>query len=278
MPPKDPGRTRRARRFRALSLDLWFTSIFYAPGLDAQWEEDRLRAVRAMLRASDGGSVPVERIEAGLTELEHRHPAGPARIAALEPRRLVTDLARLLDAQLTLDPEAAARRFSAAGLDEHPPELNPELPGVLDALRARGVPAILVTNTARREETWREFLEDRGVTGFQAVVTSCEAGCAKPDPRIFRIAGRRLGLEPSAILHVGDRWELDVAGAAAAGCGAALYRGLWDRYPPGVYPEAEAKELIAEEVLQLDRLDQLLTADVWAPGDPGGGVPGGVRR
>lgn len=253
------------RRFRALSLDLWFTSIFYGAGLDQHWDGDRRKALQSLLRSTDGQAIPVERIDAGLAELDQRYPAGPARLAAQEPGRRVVELARHLQASLTVAPEEAARRYSLAGLHEHPPEVNPELPGVLDAFEARGVPVILVTNTARREESWQEFLQRRDLTGVKAIVTSCETGWAKPDPRIFEEAGRRLGLPPSDILHVGDRWELDVAGAVAAGCGAALYRGLWDRYPEDLYPPGEAIVPTGEDVLDLERLDQLLTADLWAP-------------
>ena len=48
------------------------------------------------------------------------------------------------------------------------------------------------------------------------VVTSAEAGAAKPDPAVFRLALERLGVEPARALHVGDEDE-DEQGAAAAG-------------------------------------------------------------
>ena len=51
---------------------------------------------------------------------------------------------------------------------------------------------------------------------FSTVVTSAEAGAAKPDPAAFRLALQRLGVEPARALHVGDEAE-DEEGAAAAG-------------------------------------------------------------
>ncbi|HZO62613.1 MAG TPA: HAD-IA family hydrolase, partial [Gaiellaceae bacterium] len=51
---------------------------------------------------------------------------------------------------------------------------------------------------------------------FSAVVTSAEAGAAKPDPAPFRLALDRLGVEPGRAVHVGDEPE-DEQGSGAAG-------------------------------------------------------------
>jgi HAD superfamily hydrolase (TIGR01493 family) len=48
------------------------------------------------------------------------------------------------------------------------------------------------------------------------VVTSAEAGAAKPDPTVFELALSRLGVEASRTVHVGDS-AADAEGAAAAG-------------------------------------------------------------
>ena len=50
-----------------------------------------------------------------------------------------------------------------------------------------------------------------------AVITSEELGVAKPDPRCYLSACEQLGVEPSQALHVGDRDDLDVLSARAAG-------------------------------------------------------------
>jgi HAD superfamily hydrolase (TIGR01549 family) len=49
------------------------------------------------------------------------------------------------------------------------------------------------------------------------VVTSAEAGVAKPDARIFLEALARLRVAPERALHVGDHAESDEQGARAAG-------------------------------------------------------------
>jgi FMN phosphatase YigB (HAD superfamily) len=54
-------------------------------------------------------------------------------------------------------------------------------------------------------------------------VISDEAGCAKPDPRIFTIALERMGLDPGEMAYVGDSPE-DVKGALAVGSIPILIR------------------------------------------------------
>jgi putative hydrolase of the HAD superfamily len=87
-------------------------------------------------------------------------------------------------------------------------------PGALEAvgrLRARGLALCVVSN-------WDCGLaEQLAALGLELpVVTSAEAGAAKPDPRIFRVALELLGVDPGRALHVGDSPE-DERGARAAG-------------------------------------------------------------
>ena len=54
------------------------------------------------------------------------------------------------------------------------------------------------------------------------MVTSAEAGAAKPDPRIFERALELAGRRPEQAVHVGDSVENDVAGARALGSAPVL--------------------------------------------------------
>lgn len=67
---------------------------------------------------------------------------------------------------------------------------------------------------------------------FTATVSAREFGVGKPDARIFHEACRRLGLPPRAVLHIGDDWALDVAGAHAAGLRSAWVRREGDLAMP----------------------------------------------
>jgi putative hydrolase of the HAD superfamily len=61
---------------------------------------------------------------------------------------------------------------------------------------------------------------------FEVIVISCDAGFAKPSPKIFAQAAEKFHLPPPAILHIGDSFELDVRGARAAGFhGLQIRRG-----------------------------------------------------
>jgi putative hydrolase of the HAD superfamily len=66
-------------------------------------------------------------------------------------------------------------------------------------------------------------LRASGLAGdFPVVIVSGEAGVAKPDAAIFHAACARLGLPPERVAYVGDRYDVDALGAAAAGL-----RGVW---------------------------------------------------
>jgi putative hydrolase of the HAD superfamily len=91
------------------------------------------------------------------------------------------------------------------------------MPGAIETvagLRARGLELAVVSNW---DVGLAEHLERIGAASlFSAVVTSAEAGAAKPDPAVFRLALERLGVEPARALHVGDE-AADEEGARAAG-------------------------------------------------------------
>ncbi len=70
----------------------------------------------------------------------------------------------------------------------------------------------------------RELLAHHGLERhFGVFVFSDEIGCSKPDPRTFRSAAKQLGVDPGAMVHVGDREGTDVAGAHAVGMKAVLF-------------------------------------------------------
>ena len=87
-------------------------------------------------------------------------------------------------------------------------------------LQARGLKIALVSNFDGR---LHRVVAELGLTPFfDAVIVSSETGWAKPSPRIYAAALGALGVEPGEALMVGDRPQEDVAGATAAGPGAAL--------------------------------------------------------
>jgi putative hydrolase of the HAD superfamily len=90
------------------------------------------------------------------------------------------------------------------------------VPGVVETLERLAVRTRLAV-VANWDSSLHEHLDRLGLDRyFDAVVTSAEAGAAKPDPEIFLTALRRLDVEPARALHVGDE-PIDERGALAAG-------------------------------------------------------------
>lgn len=103
----------------------------------------------------------------------------------------------------------------------------------LERLRATGLLLGVVSNF---EEWLERLLEQLGVRSFFDVrVISGVEGLEKPDPRIFRLAMERAGVEPARSVYVGDNPEFDVDPALAVGMFPVLIDRR-DRFPeaPGV--------------------------------------------
>lgn len=64
---------------------------------------------------------------------------------------------------------------------------------------------------------------------FSTFIFSDEAGASKPDKKVFELAQKKLGVEFSAIAHIGDRESNDVLGPNKVGMKSILYTGVIDR-------------------------------------------------
>lgn len=83
---------------------------------------------------------------------------------------------------------------------------------------------------------------------FVGCVSAHRIGFSKPDPRMFHEACRQAGAAPSATLHIGDDWLLDVRAARDAGLQAA-----WLKRPDLKHPSA-AQAAVAVEALAFENL------------------------
>lgn len=94
------------------------------------------------------------------------------------------------------------------GIREHTVE-------TLEELKRRGYRLGVISNADGRVEG---LLTELGLRShFEVVIDSGDVGVEKPDPRIFRLALERMGVEPHEAAYVGDVYEIDVVGARAAG-------------------------------------------------------------
>ena len=81
------------------------------------------------------------------------------------------------------------------------------------------------------------ILEDAGITHlFQTIVVSDQVGWRKPRREIFEVALNAIGVRPGDALFVGDRADIDVAGAQAVGMPVAWMNPRRTPLPPGIAP------------------------------------------
>jgi HAD superfamily hydrolase (TIGR01549 family) len=102
----------------------------------------------------------------------------------------------------------------------------------------------VVSNFDYTPMAWH-VLEREGVADlFETVVVSDEVGWRKPSPVIFELALQRMGTAPGDALFVGDRADIDVAGAQGVGMAAAWINRDGSSLPEGLQaPEFEIRDL-----------------------------------
>jgi putative hydrolase of the HAD superfamily len=87
------------------------------------------------------------------------------------------------------------------------------------AVERAGLPAAILTNG--RVEMQKAKVEAIGLTGRLGEVFTAEGlGTAKPEAASYLAVCASLGLPPAEVLHIGDRYDLDVVAARAAGLSA----------------------------------------------------------
>ena len=140
----------------------------------------------------------------------HSHEGRDAESLRALRERCADVLASQLGQPVSVETMMAAIRFQP----------YPDAAPTLEALRARGVRTICVSNW---DYALSDVLRRCGLAGLlDGVVTSAGAGASKPDPAIFEQALRVAGCSAAEAVHVGDSPEEDVAGARAAGLPAVL--------------------------------------------------------
>lgn len=93
---------------------------------------------------------------------------------------------------------------------------------VLAELRDRGMAlGVLSDCTIELAETWSQLPVSALV---DARVLSCEEGSRKPDPELFALIARELGVAPADCLYVGDGGGNELSGASACGMRAVMLR------------------------------------------------------
>lgn len=92
--------------------------------------------------------------------------------------------------------------------------------GALEAAVAKGLQLAVLSDYDPEEK-----LENLGLAHlpWAAKIGADGLGALKPHRRAFEALTERTGVPPEAIVHIGDREDVDVAGALDAGCRAWLF-------------------------------------------------------
>ncbi|MEY2625011.1 MAG: hypothetical protein RL412_786 [Pseudomonadota bacterium] len=188
--------------------------------------------------------------------LEAEHPALAARIGPddlLEARRalavdhpdrahdmtwLRTEALRRLALQHGHEATIGDRAFEVFIEARHEVELFADVPRALERLGAR---FRLATFSNGNACVRRIGIGDH----FELSLNAESVGHAKPHRVVFETLARRLGVQPSQMLHVGDHPENDIAGAAAVGCRTVWVnrRGISWSSQFGAPPDFEVPDL-----------------------------------
>jgi putative hydrolase of the HAD superfamily len=120
--------------------------------------------------------------------------------------------------------------------------LEPDAEAALRLAREAGLATAVISNS---NGTIADILATLGLARhLDFVIDSSRVGVEKPDPRIFRIALDRAGLNPGQAAYIGDLYSIDVLGARAAGLRAVLM-DPGHCWPPRDCPTAAAPPLPA---------------------------------
>ena len=97
----------------------------------------------------------------------------------------------------------------------------PETEAAIEAMAARGVPMVGLTNMST-ETCEGTFAMSPAFAYLKDIVVSAAVGLMKPDPRIFLLAAERAGLPPAELLFVDDS-QRNTEAAAALGFDVHLF-------------------------------------------------------
>lgn len=240
-----------ARRYRAVLFDLFDTLVRFdrerlpRVQVDGRVVHSTVGRLHDVLRTW-APEITIEALHGALTEswreaerlraIDHREVAAPQRFTYLfqcldlDARACPPDL-------LTTLIETHRRELARAV--EFPPHHAP----LLEDLRARY--RLAVVSNFDYTPTAVGILTAAGIAPlFDVILVSDAVGWRKPAPTIFREALDRMRLGVRDALFVGDRADIDVAGAAAIDMDVAWLNPSAEPLPPGlVAPTYELRDL-----------------------------------
>jgi HAD superfamily hydrolase (TIGR01549 family) len=229
--------------YTALFFDLFDTLVHFDRDRlpEVEIHGKKVRSTAGHLHAVLAAHVPdlaLERTYAALLASWHE----AERLRAIDHREVpATERFAEFFRRLSVDPASLPAGLDVALIDAHRRELAkaarfPDHYGPLLQRLARRYRLAVVSNFDYTP-TALAILDSAGVRDlFAAIVVSDEVGWRKPRADIFQEAIRRTGAEPRRTLFVGDRADIDVAGARGVGMDAAWINPEREPLPPGIPP------------------------------------------
>ncbi len=227
---------------QAIFFDIGDTLVFDDPPL-----KDRVvSAARSVGVTLDPARLP-EAFRAAEAFAVARYVAGIAWDAPGSFRETVRVLWSVLGLPPLSDKDWAAFASAFASLP-FTRSVPPEAFTLLNELKRRGFVLGAISDW---EDTLPEVLSELGLLDyFDALSISSVVGVTKPDALMFEDALAQVHLPPDACLHVGDWYEMDAAGATAAGMSALLFDWA-ERFPHADCPRVTDWQALTEHLLTL---------------------------
>ncbi len=229
-----------------ITLDLWDTVIHddsdepkrSRQGLRCK-ADARIDIVERAVATADAGVLREDVVRASQLAAEtFRSTWRDQHVTLGVPERMGLILSAL---RVELIPEVRTRAITELEELELDPPPDP-VPGAVEgvATLASRWPLAIVSDTVfSPARCLREILRLHGLLDhFNALVFSDEAGCSKPDRRVFERAVSELGVDREKTVHVGDREHNDVKGARRAGMKTVLFIGTRDTDLAGTTADA----------------------------------------
>ncbi len=211
---------RTGLKIKAVTFDLWETLIFEREGCSSLRNDLRCKHLAQSL-TNLGIRVSIEQVELAFKELTSylvRVWETNNDVSHIDQLRFIHKF--VSKGSSTLEEKWVKELDSAFvfPMFEVPAYINPDGYNLLGILKKNNIKVGLISNTGITPGVaLREFLMKERVSDyFDDMIYSEEVGIRKPDPRIFHLAAKHLGIKPKEIVHVGDNLRTDVWGAKYA--------------------------------------------------------------
>jgi HAD superfamily hydrolase (TIGR01549 family) len=126
-------------------------------------------------------------------------------------------------------------------------KIEPDIKQTLDKLKQTGMKLGILSNTFINAIILERHLAELGLLDYFGVrLYSYQFAFRKPDSRIFLEAAKQMNCRPQNVLFVGDRLNIDIAGALVANMPAAVKKAYTNRM-----------KKIPQNVIKIERLAEL---------------------